>query len=859
MTRWFSRCLALVLIALCSAAQASGWTLQVDDASGLPQLMRRGTPALSPSWSYWGPQWSWADFDTRLQVQGPQRYLVQGRSQRLGLGMQAQVTRTSPETLRWEFTFDAARPHADVIGGGIIFRLDLDGFGAELGEPVLLPGQQGWRWGRAGGPRIELAFEPGLPELGFERGNKGEIRAYFQRKEISAGQRKVAMTVTVAGGVAIGPANIERYGAAQPSRWPLDPVDTRQPPVDLSFLNAAERPAGKRGFVQARGDRLVHADGTTARFWGTNVNAWALFDTPRDAVREQARRLSALGYNLVRIHHHDSFWVQRNIFGEQATIRDTGSIDATQFDRIGWWVKCLKDEGIHVWLDLHVQRAFKPGDGISAFAEINKPNEGGDPKGYGYVNPSIQQAMKRFAEAYVTRVNPHTGLAFKDDPAVAGMLITNENDLTHHTVNMLLPDKRVPEHTRWYMAEAEAFAKAQGLPLDKVWQSWVPGASKLFLNDLERRMGADMVAHLRGLGVKVPLVTTSTWGANPMSSLPALTAGDLIDVHAYAPQGQIDRSPATGANLAHWLAAGQVLGRPMSVTEWNAEPFPTPDRHVLPLYIGAVAAHQGWDAMMHFAYAQSPVDGPGQPSNWHSFNDPSMLPTLAAAALMYRRGDVRLATTRYVFDPGMALFDRVLTPSTAPAVRTAMEIGHVEIAMPQASALPWLQRTRPPEGATVLTDPDQRLIGVDATEARSDTGELLRQWDKGLYRIDTPRTQAAMGWLGGQDIRLKDVQVRLSTPHAAVAVQALDDQPIASSRRLLITLAARSVPQEGNRAPFHVEPVEGELLIRAPQGLQLYRGGLESGGGALPVSWADGVYRVVLDGRTSVAWLQLRP
>jgi len=36
--------------------------------------------------------------------------------------------------------------------------------------------------------------------------------------------------------------------------------------------------------------------------------------------------------------------------------------------------------------------------------------------------------MKRFSEAYLGHKNTYTGLAYKDDPAVLAVLLTNEND-----------------------------------------------------------------------------------------------------------------------------------------------------------------------------------------------------------------------------------------------------------------------------------------------------------------------------------------------------------------------------------------------------------------------------------------------
>jgi hypothetical protein len=843
------------------------WTAQVDPQTGLPFISKGGVRSVGANWAFWGADWSWADFSARANPAGQaMSYNVQGQSKRLELVLQAPIEAPSSAAgstvWKWRLAFDAAKALDPVIGGGLAFKFDLDAFGAEMGEPRLLPEAAGWAWGKPGGPRIELRFEPALRSVHFERGNRNEIRAYFYEGRIPSGVQRTQMSLTLSGGVEAAVHASERYGPDRPQNWPLDNTDWASAPIDLSFLNQEDKPAGKRGFVRAEGDQLVFGDGTPARFWGTNVNAYALFETPRDAVRVQARRLAQLGFNLVRIHHHDAHWVDRNIFGNMRSLTDTRRIDEEAFDKIGWWVKCLSEEGIHIWLDLHAHRKFKPGDGIEAFEETAKEDAGrGDPKGYGYVNATIQDAMKRFAQEYVTRVNPHTGLAFKDDPAVVAMLITNENDITSHFGNSLLPDKKVPQHSRRYMAAAEAFAKASGLPEDQVWRSWEHGPSKVFLNDLEQRMAADMLAHLRGLGVKVPVATTNTWGGNALSSLPALTAGSLVDVHAYAPQGQLQRSPLAGPSLAHWLGAGQVLGLPMTVTEWNAEPFPTADRHTLPMYIGAVAAHQGWDALMHFAYTQSAIDGPGRASNWASYNDPSIQAPLAAAALMYRRGDVKPAQTRYVLDPGAALFNQNLSPVTSVALRTAMERGRLEVAMPETPALKWLKRIAPPAGTNVVRDPNQALLPADATAVTTDTGQLTRDWAQGVYRIDTPRTQAAMGWLGGKPIALPQVELNLQTANATVAVQSLDGKPIAASRRLLVTLAARSQPQSGDRAPFHAEPVRGQLQIQAPAGLKVFKRAGGAGASDEPVAfeWRDGRYQINLDDKLRANWLVLRP
>src|SRR5262249_8276714 len=226
-----------------------------------------------------------------------------------------------------------------------------------------------------------------------------------------------------------------------------------------------------------------------------------------------------------------SDWVQPNVFGRNAP--DTRKLDKASLERLDWWIKCLEDEGIYIWLDLHDGRQLTAEDKIDDFAEISKGKSTADLRGYNYVNASIQEAMQRFNEAYVNHVNRFTGLRYKDDPGIVAMLLTNENDVTHHFGNAFLPDKNVPRTDALYMAQATTFADEHGLPKNRIWRSWEQGPSKLFLNDLEHRFNVKIIEQLRALGVKVPIATTDTWGLNPLSSLPSLTDGQIIDAHSY--------------------------------------------------------------------------------------------------------------------------------------------------------------------------------------------------------------------------------------------------------------------------------------------------------------------------------------
>lgn len=851
------------VLTLATAAQAAPWTVSIDERNGLPTIAIGGATAMTPEFVFFGKNWSWAGTSATFRVVGPFDYAMTAQTAALGLDLRGIIRRPSDRQLKFELEIEARQSQSNVSGGGLSFGFDLPKGARDLGEPELLPGNAGWAWGRRQSARIEVRFDPPPASVIFERGSKSEIRAYFFGSEIPQGVRRTVMTVETSGDFQIAPTAAERYGPSDPLSWPtgllfdsaIAPWNIA--PVDLSFLNAAERPAGKHGFVQVSKDLLTFEDGTPARFWGTNLTAYALFGTTRDNVKRQARRLSQLGFNLVRLHHHDSYWVSPNVFGKDAP--NTRSLDDSALAQLDWWIKCLKDEGIYVWLDLHVQRGLKSGDNIEAFLEIAKGRPFVEPKGYNFVNPSIQDAMKEFNATYVNHLNRFTELRYKDDPAIAAMMVTNENDVTFHFGNGLLPTQNVPWHSARYMAEARAFAARNNLAPDAVARSWEPGPAKLYLNDLERRFHTDLIDDLHRLGVKVPLATTSYWGAEPLSSIPALTVGDLIDVHSYGGAAELEKNPVYGANLVHWIAAAQVIGKPLSVTEWNVSPFPTPDRHSIPLYVAASADLQGWDALMQFAYTGLPLNDRGVPSNWHAFNDPGMLATLPAAALLYRRQDVREADTTYVYAPSEHdLFYRRLSPDNSALLRTAVEKGKLLIAMPATAALPWLHPSDLPSDARILKDPDQPLIDPAAGEIKSDNGELRRNWELGIFTIDTSRTQAVTGWIGGRSLELADVAFDITTPNASVAVQSLDGSAISSAKSLLITLGARSVPADGNRLPFRSEPVTGTLRIRAQQGLKLYRRTLPGEEREVHTDYRDGRHVVTLDRGLSTYWLVLK-
>ena len=847
----------LIFFSLSAYSYAGQCHLYFDEKSGLFNISSNSVKLVEATYVFWQDNWRWANNASETGVLDQKNYEFRTSVDRLGLSLIGDAKVSDPNQLNWNFNIRASESRPNVIGGGIAFFIRPEE-GAEL-NVQLLPDNSGWTMtGHHGCETVTVRFSNPVERLYFEQGNKHHIRAFFYDGEINAGRLSNNMSVTV-------PMDADYVGSlsaklAGPDKllWRKDILHPNYAPVDLSFLNAPEAPAGKRGFLKAQGEKLVFEDGTEGLFWGTNIQAYTLFTTSPSQIKTHAKRLSKLGFNLVRFTHNDSVWVEPNIFGTKP--RTTRSLNATAFKSLDMWIKALKDEGIYIWLDLHVGREITKQDGVKNFDEIAKGRESVPIRGFNYVDEDIQSLMKEFAESYLNHVNEYTGLAYKNDPAIINILITNENDLTSHFGNGLLPDKNVPNANKIYMALAEEFAEKNNLSKDMTWRSWEHGPSKLFLNDLEHQFNVDMIAHLSQIGAKNMRSTTNTWGGMPLSSLPALTDSNILDAHSYGRPDFLKTNPNYKDNFLHWMAAAQVNGKPVSVSEWNLEPFPdTFDRFAGPVFVAATSAFQGWDALMQYGYAQQPLNNEGRPSNYTTFNDPASMAMMPAAALLYRQNHIREAEKTYALSIDKDLyFNKWIDPRNSAAIRTIMEQSKLIVDVPERSELPWFKPEKLPEDAIIIRDHNQNLIGASENSVTSDTGEITRNWKDGIYTINSPKSQIAMGWIGGSRIDLDDVSVNFTSKIAAVAVQTIDNQPINQSDDILISLSSRSEPSEGRKMPFISEPLSGTIFINAKPGLTFYvmnRYGKEI---ETPVDYRNGQYVIIIDRSIKSFWMALK-
>ena len=795
------------------ADKGSGdWTIEVGEP-GAAVIRYRNTEVGRFVYAFWGPSWAWAGTQVRLTpARGRDAFTVEVPD--LGVSMDG-VIRREKSGLSFAYTITTTKPIDDVVGGGVEFNLKLDSpvFAGNTPDVTLLHGDRGFRWSINPAESVSATLDQGIPSVTFEQGHKEKIRFYILSKRIRPGRVSRTLTIRLPAGGAVQPSLAERYGPERGPDWAPDTLPWNQWPVDVSFLSDGDRPAGRHGRVRVVGDALVFADGTPARFWGTNLAAYALFVGERPEIARQAKRLAALGYNLVRIHHHDSVWVTPNVIAQGS---DTQQLNDPALDSLDWWIKCLRDQGIYVWLDLKVGRTFRQGDGIPGFDELSKGEPTG--RGFDYVSPRLQELERTFAAKYLAHVNRYTGRAYADDPAIAAVLLMNEDDLTTHFGNLMLPDKGSPVHAEMLRGLVAQSAETLHVSMRDAMRLWEPGPARLVLADLEARFYRRSIADLRQHGYSGLVVSTSYWGGESLSSIPSLTVGDLIDVHSYGEAESLSTNPRFEANFLSWIGAAQVSGKPLSITEWNV-PFPTRDRFTAPLYLASIAALQGWDAPMLFAYMQDGIAPPVRVGEWSSGYDPALTALIPAAAVLFRQQHVHQARQTYRFAPNReALYYRTISPTTSAAIRTLVEQSRLVFVPPDVKELEWYGPFGPKAPSAIeVTDPDRDFIPAGENRVRSDTGELERDWVAGTQTIDTPMTQAAAGWIGGRRIALRDVELRVETAKATVALTSLDGRPLQSSKNILVSAVAQASSSPGDRLPFLAQPVSATIVLRSSQ------------------------------------------
>ena len=632
-------------------------------------------------------------------------------------------------------------------------------------------------------------------------------------------------------------------------------------PVDISFVFADEKPAGKHGFLKVNGDTMCFEDGTPARFWGVITNGSCCFPKKQYA-EEMARRIAQTGCNVVRFHQLDAEFSTPNIFQftKGQRLENTRSFDPRSLDRLDYFFHCLKEEGIYVYLDLLVYRQFKTGDGV---VDAHKTVHGGKP--WVMFDRTMIELQKEYATNLFNHVNPYTGLAYKDDPAVILTEIANECDLFNKVV---IDYEKHPYYARQFRELFRDWLAKNGIEFD--WENCdlrmcMEKPLIDFKMEISKNYYREMHTFLRELGVKIPINGTN-WIQHNLNFLEAQRELDFMEMHPYAfdwsgvthEERCINQGAKLPGNMFPGMAKMSVAGKPQFMSEWGAS-WPNPHRAEAPIWIAAVSALQGWTGCTIHTYAYntrvSTHDALGRESStllgnvayrqgvFTSWNDWALFGLFYHSALILRRGDVRPADKKVAMS--------VVNPNAISSNYTGEAVEMHKVSTSLDGTLP--------EGYDELVK-DTDFVKLDDPNVHvSCTGQLRRHLTKGVAVVDTERTKVVYGNLS----RANDpamafdgvtVTAPVSTTFGVVALSSLTKDAITESDNLLLSAVGhvrnegqmtegKTVCEIGN-APIMAELIRATVSIRTPHGAQMKVWGVNPEGfyvGDMPTKYEDGV------------------
>ncbi|MCL2641586.1 MAG: hypothetical protein FWD53_12120, partial [Phycisphaerales bacterium] len=373
-----------------------------------------------------------------------------------------------------------------------------------------------------------------------------------------------------------------------------------------------------------------------------------------------------------------------------------------------------------------------------------------------------------------------------------------------------------------------------------------------FLLDTQTNFYKNQVEFLRNLGFK-GLISASNWQTadakrlGPLERLSYMPA-DLTDHHGYfAGKHQGDNSSWSIQNN-HTYSDRSALrfdpdepnkprqyNNPIITVSYNKKPtmiseisFTRPNRYrsEAPLFFAAYAALQDVSCITHFAFdsAQWHVKPNYFMQPW-TLMSPASVGQFPAAALIYRKGLVKTGDLMVDFEieqNGFELHDSPLAPEANFDELRLKDIpkSNEKLGLPPNAFIdplvhfvgrtnidftPFAHGIAPPD---IFKDTTP-FINRTAQTVTSSTGQLTLDYAKGILTINAPAAQALSGNLkAAGPTTLKDVTITSDLDLAHIILVSLDDQPLATSKKILLQAMTEEKPTNFRTEPTNQKGVQ---------------------------------------------------
>lgn len=623
--------------------------------------------------------------------------------------------------------------------------------------------------------------------------------------------------------------------------------------IDISFL--LEKPAGRNGFITVKDGRLVKPDGSRMRFWGVNITDWTRGSVQIPTKEEAsfwAQTLSRHGINCVRLTFLD-FFSPRGLIDPTRT--DTRKLDPVTLDKLDYWISELKRNGIYTDLNLLVGRTYKEDDGL------NQYNEVGWAKYVSYFDPQLIKLQKEFAQQLLTHYNPYTKSEYRNEPAICIVELVNENTLFDAWYrDALHPSEKqnqdvnfrnlTPYHsdmlTKLYndylkktysyqevdrirqqsgASENEMISRPQRKQYKTAGKEWFQSTIS-FYQEVEKGFFIEMRRYMKDtLQVKSLLLGSNDFLHN-QSEYPMLSSNkelDIIDGHVYWQHpswpGKINTPMVNepDSSTVAKLSRTALAAMPYTVTEVN-NAFPSDyDCEAIPV-MAAYSSFQDWDGVMFYTFEMklSPEYKGYVGDAFDISHHPVKMPQMIAGSLMYLRGDVKQAQ------------QTVERNYTQEEIRETMRMPMSEYSY-YTPGYPTSNVFKHKVRIGSLEKPEEKLFKpVKENPIESDTKELnwyTKLKDKGLVTVNTPYSQALIGFVKANNKSLSNLSVHIQNDFCSITLSSLDQNPISQASKLLLITGAKvensgqiwnetrtKITEKGN-APSLIEVVSGEITL----------------------------------------------
>ncbi|MEK7416033.1 MAG: hypothetical protein AAB263_22235, partial [Planctomycetota bacterium] len=605
----------------------------------------------------------------------------------------------------------------------------------------------------------------------------------------------------------------EKFNKAETGTWSFEPnADEYSKPDALGLRALNEQIAGENGYmtVDKQGD-LIDGAGKPVRLWAVNTNVQV--ERGVDDVQAHARHLAKRGVNMVR--HHG------NLNADGGNL--DGAANDRQIDALQKLVTSMKREGIY-----------------TTFSPYWAGHNGAPQETLLFWDERVQTAYKRWVKDVLTRPNPYDAkkTLLAKDPALAIFQIQNEDSLFFWTTMHALKGDNLRRITLNYhdWRKANKLAGTPELNL-KLWELDNPNQDQRdtmrFFAETMRAWNTEFERWLRAeVGCKA-LVNPGNWRtANQVRLLDlerwSYDANAVIGVNRYV--GGIHVNP-THKDQVGWLVQPGDLFTDVSKTiDWEAlatnarqvaskayiiseSTWVSPGSHhsEAPFLVATYSALNGVDGYYWFALGQVGFDT--TVTKWQAAS-PVIMGGWPAAAYLFRKGLVQrgkpavheeralddlwklrvpLLAEEAGFDPNR---DAAISPKsniTSTIDPTAYLVGPVEVVL----------GGDPTKNRAIDL---KQYVDKNAQKATSITRELVMNWGAGLCTLDAPAAAGATGFLAkAGTIKLKNVTITAKNDYATVLAVALDDQPLASSKKILVQITTRNRPNGWKVSPANFE------------------------------------------------------